>query len=341
MAKSQERLVNELMNAVRDNDVAQVKTLLPQIHDGINVTDNDGNTALHIAAAEGSEDVVSYLLTKGADIDITNDEGETVRDLADNSGNDDIVTLLDDHEPAEDDTEEQEQEPIDDFIAAAGDDNDLDAVKKILPKISGVDAVNDDGDTALYVAAQNGNLEIVKYLLSQGADVGARNSSNWTALHIAAQEGHAHVVKCLLSTGADISLANDNGDTALDKAENNDHDDIVELLENAERLRDIVEWSLLGSAKLVHIEGSLVLDRKLVEIFNFESRKLLTYTEKLKPGSEPPVPMPTENFDDLPEETLRNAFRQFTKLGGKADECFVLHAKVRLKKSPFTPKQGD
>ncbi|MCE9508403.1 MAG: ankyrin repeat domain-containing protein [Alphaproteobacteria bacterium] len=339
MSKSQERLVNELMAATRDNDVAQVKALLSQIRDGINATDNDGNTALHIAAAEGSEEVVSCLLSKGADVESTNDEGETARDLADNNGHDDIVTLLDDHEQAEDDT--GEQEPIDDLIAAAGDDNDLDTVKKILPKISSVNAVNDDGDTALYIAAQNGNLEIVKYLLSQGADVDAGNSSNWTALHIAAQEGHMSIVKCLLQAGADISLSNDNSDTALDKARNNDHEDIVELLENAQRLRDIVEWSLLGSAKLVHIEASLVLDRKLVEIFNFDSRKMLTYTEKLKPGSEPPVPMPTESFDDLPEETLRNAFRQFTQLGGKADECFVLHAKVRLKKSPLKPKQGE
>jgi len=194
----------------------------------------------------------------------------------------------------------------------------------------------------LIEAAEAGNLDLLKKCLGKvRGGVNAANDSGLTALHQAAQEGHANIVKYLLDNGADIELTDDDGDTARELAENNDHDDVVELLENKARIKDIVEWSLLGSSKLVHIEASLVLDRKLVEIFNFESRKLLAYIERLKTNSEPPVPMPTESFDDLPEETLRNAFQKFTQLGGKADECFVLHAKVRLKKSPLTPKQGD
>jgi hypothetical protein len=191
----------------------------------------------------------------------------------------------------------------------------------------------------LLQAAEDGDLAQLKKCLARvRGGVNAADDEGFTALHQAAQEGHADIVQYLLDNGADIDLTDNDGATARDLAENNDHQDVVELLENRALLKDIVEWSLLGSSKLVHIEASLVLDRKLVEIFNFESRERLTYIEKLKTGSEPIVPMPSAGFDDLPEETLRNVFQKFTQLGGKADESFVLRAKTRLKKLPLKPE---
>ena len=196
----------------------------------------------------------------------------------------------------------------------------------------------------LIEAAENGKLDLLKKCLDKVRDgVNARNSQGCTSLHFAAQEGRENIVKYLLDNGATVDLTDDDGDTPLSLAQNNDHDDIVELLENASRIQNIVEWSLLGSSKLVHIEASVIFERKLIEIFNFESREQLTILEKLKTGAE--TILPSASFDTLPEETLQKVFQKFTQLGGVADESFVFHAKVRIKKntvsSPLKPKQGD
>lgn len=196
----------------------------------------------------------------------------------------------------------------------------------------------------LLEAAEKGNLALVKKCLAKVKDgVNACDDNGNTALHQAAQEGQENIVKYLLTHGADIEQTDDDGETALDIAARNDQNAVVELLENAEYVHNIVEWSLLGSSKLVHVEASLILERKLIEVFNFESREHLTIIEKLKTGAE--TTLPPASFDTLPEQTLRNIFLHFTQLGGKADENFVLHARARIHKnpgnSPLTSKSGD
>jgi len=80
-----------------------------------------------------------------------------------------------------------------------------------------------------------------------------------------------------------------------------------------------------------------VLERKLTEIFNFESRDRMVVFENLKNGAE--KIMPLESFDALPEETLRKVFLKFTQLGGKADEGMVFRRSI-LDKKPSRLKPG-
>ncbi len=331
-SSSYQKLLEEFFDAARNDDVATLRRILPKISNGndpVNATDADGDTALHIAAREGSDEAVSYLLENGADIDITNDEGETAREVADNNGNDSIVDLIDGHEPSEEDEEPTQEDLINDLVSAAGENKNLDDVKKILPQIKeGIDAKDDGGDTALCAAAVQGNLDIVKYLLENKANIATKNTDGETALHAAAREGNADVVKYLLAVGADTTALDDSDETACDKARDNGHDDIVALLQ---------EWSLLGSSKLVHIESSETFGHKMTEVFNFESRERVTLIEKLSGGNE--IALPVISFDDLHEETLRKAFNKFSELGGRADESFVFHARVRIKKTNQLPGQ--
>ena len=48
----------------------------------VNARDNDGYTALHHAAARGDNDVILYLVSKGADVTIIARNGQTVADMA-------------------------------------------------------------------------------------------------------------------------------------------------------------------------------------------------------------------------------------------------------------------
>ena len=67
-------------------------------------------------------------------------------------------------------------------------------------------------------------------LLQAGATVDAVNNDGNTALHEAARNGEIQVVEALLNAGADKALKGYEGKTALEKAEKMNHPAIVKLL---------------------------------------------------------------------------------------------------------------
>eukprot|EP00658_Telonema_sp_P-2_P043614 TRINITY_DN3152_c0_g1_i22.p1 TRINITY_DN3152_c0_g1~~TRINITY_DN3152_c0_g1_i22.p1 ORF type:complete len:138 (-),score=29.64 TRINITY_DN3152_c0_g1_i22:150-563(-) len=69
-------------------------------------------------------------------------------------------------------------------------------------------AVDNDGVTALHLAAQNGHEAVVAQLSSMEAvdPAAVSNDGNWTALHLAAQNGHEAVVAQLSSMDCIMQL---------------------------------------------------------------------------------------------------------------------------------------
>jgi ankyrin repeat protein len=59
-----------------------VKYLVEDIGLDVNARDHDGNTALHHAASRGDNEMILYLLSKGADLKAVNREGQNVADMA-------------------------------------------------------------------------------------------------------------------------------------------------------------------------------------------------------------------------------------------------------------------
>lgn len=85
-----------------------------------------------------------------------------------------------------------------------------------------VDAENDDGWTALHMAARRGKLAVVKLLIRAVAHPTAKISSGvQSPLHLAAEGGHADVVTQLLAYGADLGARDSSGRTALHVAVHN------------------------------------------------------------------------------------------------------------------------
>jgi len=62
--------------------LAAVKYLVEDLHMDVNATDQDGNTALHNAASRGDNEMILYLVSKGADVTVVNREGMTTVDMA-------------------------------------------------------------------------------------------------------------------------------------------------------------------------------------------------------------------------------------------------------------------
>jgi ankyrin repeat protein len=65
-----------------------------------------------------------------------------------------------------------------------------------------VNAANNDGETALMLAASNGIINNVRALIMAGADVNARDKQGKTALMLAGEANEAAVVRLLKAHGA-------------------------------------------------------------------------------------------------------------------------------------------
>jgi ankyrin repeat protein len=133
-------------------------------------------------------------------------------------------------------------------------------VKRRLADGTSANAKNDEGVTALMLAATSGDPGITKLLLNHGAEVNARADKGWTAvikagggvdapdealrgwsaLMAAAYLGHDEVVKLLMANKADLEAKAENrwgsytGKTALMRAEERGHTNVAQLLKQAE-----------------------------------------------------------------------------------------------------------
>ncbi|XP_018338042.1 PREDICTED: kinase D-interacting substrate of 220 kDa isoform X2 [Trachymyrmex septentrionalis] len=78
-----------------------------------------------------------------------------------------------------------------------------------------IDDRDENGSTALILAATKGKIHFVRELINHGADVNAEDADNWTALLCAAKEGHTEICLELLEHGADLEHRDMGGWTAL------------------------------------------------------------------------------------------------------------------------------
>jgi len=62
--------------------MAAAKYLVEEAGADLNAVDHDGNTALHHAAARGDNEMILYLVSKGADVKRVNRAGQTTVDMA-------------------------------------------------------------------------------------------------------------------------------------------------------------------------------------------------------------------------------------------------------------------
>ncbi len=88
-------------------------------------------------------------------------------------------------------------------------------LERLIQVGANVNAVDENGSTALMWAAQEGHAGSVTTLLANGADVNIANVSGSTALMYAIGSGNANIVTQVLDAGADINAAEIDGYTAL------------------------------------------------------------------------------------------------------------------------------
>ncbi|EQC33891.1 hypothetical protein SDRG_08572 [Saprolegnia diclina VS20] len=82
-----------------------------------------------------------------------------------------------------------------------------------------LDKQDEDGETALMVAASLGRNDYVKFLVSKSVNVDLQNKEGKTALMLAAKGCHMKVVGLLLEASAEVYLTDKNGDSVLSQLE--------------------------------------------------------------------------------------------------------------------------
>ncbi|XP_034041467.1 ankyrin-3 isoform X5 [Thalassophryne amazonica] len=127
----------------------------------INICNQNGLNALHLASKEGHVEVVAELLKLGATVDAATKKGNTALHIASLAGQTEVV-------------------------------------KELVTNGANVNAQSQNGFTPLYMAAQENHLDVVRFLLENGASQSMATEDGFTPLAVALQQGHDQVVSLLL-----------------------------------------------------------------------------------------------------------------------------------------------
>ncbi|XWS26944.1 hypothetical protein CRYUN_Cryun26dG0073700 [Craigia yunnanensis] len=152
-----------------------------------NESDNNGRTALHIAASKGSENCILLLLDYGADPNCKDLEGIVPLWEAMLAGHDKVAKLLKENRA------NINAGDVGHYACTAAEQNNLNLLKEIIRYGGDVTSARHNGYTALHVAVCEGNIEIVKFLLEQGADIDKPDVHRWTPRDLAEQQGHEEI----------------------------------------------------------------------------------------------------------------------------------------------------
>lgn len=116
-------------------------------------------------------------------------------------------------------TPQQNDERLNQALAFAVIDGNLDVVKLTLSRGADINAKDKHGWTPLFHAFKQGEMEIARYLLENGAEVNLISVLGTTPLRLASAEGDIDMVKLLLANGADANLTGDpHGNSPLHRA---------------------------------------------------------------------------------------------------------------------------
>ncbi|XP_050730432.1 kinase D-interacting substrate of 220 kDa B-like isoform X8 [Eriocheir sinensis] len=167
-----------LESYINEDNLSGLQTFLATRSVVIDDKDENGSTALHLAAAKGKPDLCNELVLHGADVNAEDNDQWTPIICAAKAGHLETVGLLADHGA------------------------------NIHQKDMG-------GWTSLMWASYKGHSDLARYLLTRGADPSTQGQHHMTSLVWAAGRGHTEIVHYLLDHGAKTNVGDKFGTTPL------------------------------------------------------------------------------------------------------------------------------
>ena len=187
-----------LIAAVDSGQAAIVEFLLDH-RPNLDIKDNNGQTALYVAAAKGDAalPILAVLLKAGANSRLGPTEGQNVG-----------ATPL--------------------HLACALHAND--SIRCLLSHKAPTDVLLPSGSTLMHAAALGGDKMTVRILCDAGVAIDKSDNTGRTPLHHAAISGNDVVAATLLESGAQVDCRDGDGDTPLIKAVLNNSSGVVKIL---------------------------------------------------------------------------------------------------------------
>ncbi|WP_192823813.1 ankyrin repeat domain-containing protein [Rufibacter sp. LB8] len=191
--------ITPFMNAAAGKDLALVELLLPKVQN-INAVNAKNESALTMAVKSSSPEVVSFLLSKGADSKVQDKDGNNL-----------AYYLIQSY-------------AVPRGGAPAGAPDEFGAKMQALQE-KGVNLVapQKDGSTLYHAAIIKNDLALLKRLAPLNIDVNAKNKEGITVLHKAAMLSKDDtILKYLVSIGAKKDIATEFDETAYSLAKENE-----------------------------------------------------------------------------------------------------------------------
>ena len=170
----------KLINAVRKNDIKEVKALLNDGYDNsrlLMMVDEDGNSPLYHAVLMDNLEIAKILIEAGANVNAENGRKDTPLHMASSKAT-------------------------------------LGMAKLLLQNKANPNATDEGGYTPLHWVAltmSNSRVEFSQTLMEYGADVNLQNKEGCTPLHIAERSDHTDMVEFLLDNGANPTIVDSKG----------------------------------------------------------------------------------------------------------------------------------
>jgi uncharacterized protein len=237
-----EELGRELFeDAIMENHTELVETLVMA---GAIINPVDGKMPLTIAAANGSLELVQYLIENNAEVDVVDQNGNFALLSAAESYHEEVFNYL--FSLCSPNLQELAQKSA---LISSASDRSSEAVNIVSLLINtGVNInlqyENMEHGTVLMRATQFRNIRFVQALIKSGANPNIQDRNGVTALMIAAKcqndvekknapqtrEIQQQLIQILAAAGADVNIKDNNGKTCLDLARNFSSLEIVESL---------------------------------------------------------------------------------------------------------------
>ncbi len=214
--------VSPLFYACQKENIAAIKLL---IGNGASLdlpVKESGFTPLHFAAQEGMMSIVEILVESGANVNAKDDFGNgplwrasnkaqignyLVSKGADpkmknNSGVSPLSSPAMAYEYLKDPSKADSGKRTSDLIKAVlNQDLTSIALMTVKGKLS-TEETDNNGKTALYIAAETGFEKVIMLLIKQGSNVNAKANDGTSILQIAEQKGHSNIAQILKNSGA-------------------------------------------------------------------------------------------------------------------------------------------
>ena len=204
------------------------KVLMDKHKFDINMTDNDGFTALHYSAQIGSSEQITYFANMGANTHLKTNDGTNCLHIAALNGHLNLCKVFIDKHKFHFNTTDNHGWAALHYSAGSG---NYELVTYLADMGTDIHLQTNEGINCLHIAANGGHLGLCKVLIDKHRlDVNMANNFGWTALHCSAKSGSYELVTYFADMGIGINLKTNDGKNCLHIAALAGHLDLCKVL---------------------------------------------------------------------------------------------------------------